>query len=81
MSDAIINIYCHNQSAICLSKNPMFHDRSNNIDVRLHFVRDIIEQRIISIFKIPTEENPSNILTKLVPLVKFKLCLDLHKNC
>ena len=35
-------VYCDNQSAIHLAKNQSFHERSKDIDVRLHFVRDII---------------------------------------
>ena len=33
-------IYCDNQSCIKLSENPMFHDRSKNIEIRYHFIRD-----------------------------------------
>ena len=31
-------IMCNNQSCIKLSENPLFHDRSNHIDIRSHFV-------------------------------------------
>ena len=32
-----------NQSAIALAKNPVLHDRSKHIDVRLHFLRDCVD--------------------------------------
>ena len=35
---------CDNQSAIHLTKNQQYHDRTKPIDVKLHFVRDIIEK-------------------------------------
>ena len=35
-----IKIYCDNQSAIHLSKNQQFHNRTKHIDIRFHFVRD-----------------------------------------
>lgn len=37
----VISIGCDNQSAIHLSKQQVFLERSNHIDVKLHFVRDI----------------------------------------
>ncbi|KAL6311402.1 hypothetical protein AAG906_035564 [Vitis piasezkii] len=36
-------VYCDNQSAIHLAKNQSFQERSKHINVRLHFVRDIID--------------------------------------
>jgi hypothetical protein len=33
------------QSAIALSKNPVFHDRSKHIDVRFHFIRECVGDR------------------------------------
>ena len=39
--DTIV-ILCDNQSGIRLSKNPMFHNRSMHIDIRYHFIRDMV---------------------------------------
>ena len=50
---------------------------SKHIDVRLHFVRDIIVAGEIRVGKIPTKDNPSNILTKSLNVTKFKYCLNL----
>lgn len=36
-------IYCDNQSGIRLSKNPVFHDHSNHIDIRYHFIYDMVQ--------------------------------------
>lgn len=32
-------IYCNNESAIHLSKNQMYFERTKYVDVKLHFVR------------------------------------------
>ncbi|XP_042983134.1 secreted RxLR effector protein 161-like [Carya illinoinensis] len=72
-----ITIHCDNQSSIHLAKNQVFHERSKHIDVRLHFVRDVIESREVRVEKIPKEENPSDMMTKSLPLAKFKHCLNL----
>ncbi|RVW41325.1 Retrovirus-related Pol polyprotein from transposon TNT 1-94 [Vitis vinifera] len=44
-------VYCDNQSAIHLAKNQSFHEMSKHIDVRLHFVRDIIAAGEIGVGK------------------------------
>ena len=36
-------IFCNNQSGIHLSKNPLFDDYSKHIDIRYHFIRDMVQ--------------------------------------
>ena len=33
-------IYCDNQSCVKLSENPMFHDKSNHIEIKYYYIRD-----------------------------------------
>ena len=70
-------IYCDSPSALSLAKNPVYHERSKHVDVRLNFIRDIIEGNIFSIEKIATSDNPVDMLTKSLPTKKFKHSLDL----
>jgi len=35
-------IHCDNQSCIKLSKNLVFHDKSKHIDLKYHYIRDIV---------------------------------------
>ena len=42
---APVKVFCDNQSAISLAKNPVHHRRSKHIDVRYHFVRNLYEER------------------------------------
>jgi len=37
-------IYYDNQSCIKLTKNPVFHDRSNHIEIKYHFIRDYVQK-------------------------------------
>jgi len=39
-----IDVFCDSQSAICLSKNQVHHARTKHIDVRFHFIREIISK-------------------------------------
>ncbi|KAM6570403.1 hypothetical protein CsatB_018388 [Cannabis sativa] len=78
-----ITVHCDNQSALHLMKNPMFHERSKHIDIKLHFIRDIIAEKEVCVKKIGTKGNPADMMTKYVSLAKFRLCLDLLNilNC
>ena len=72
-----VKIYCDSQSAIQLAKNQVYHARTKHINVRYHFVREIIEEGGVRIQKIHTTENPADMMTKVVATVKFQLCLDM----
>ena len=65
------------QSAIHLIKNQMFHERTKHINVSMHFIRDVIAQSAIAVKKIPAMDNPTDMMTKLVPIVKFRHYFDL----
>ena len=70
-------IHCDSQSAICLTKDKMFHEKTKHIDVRYHFIRGVIAEGDIKVCKINTHDNPADMLTKSVPRAKFGLCSGL----
>ena len=65
-----INIYCDNNSTICLANDPEFHTRTKHIDIRYHYIREAIVNNSITVVHVPTEENIADVLTK--GLDKFK---------
>jgi hypothetical protein len=67
-------IFCDSQSAMDLSKNATYHSRTKHIDVRFHWLRDVIENQQMKLKKIHTDKNPSDMLTKIVPKDKLELC-------
>jgi hypothetical protein len=67
-------IFCDSQSAMDLSKNVTYHSRTKHIDVRFHWLRDVIENQQMKLKKIHTVKNPSDMLTKIVPKDKLELC-------
>ncbi|KAK8357244.1 hypothetical protein V6Z11_A05G409400 [Gossypium hirsutum] len=73
----ISTVFCDSQSAIFLTKDQMFHERTKHIDVRYHFVRDIIARGDIVVSIINTHENPADMMTKSLTITKFEHCLDL----
>jgi hypothetical protein len=72
--DSCFNLFCDSQNAIYLTKDQMFYERSKHIDVKYHYVRDMVAQGKLKVCKIITHNNPADMMTKPVPLVKFELC-------
>ncbi|GJS69264.1 retrotransposon protein, putative, ty1-copia subclass [Tanacetum coccineum] len=70
-------VNCDNQSAIHLSRNAMFHERTKHINVRYHFIREIVESKEIEVAKIGTKDNAADAFTKVVPGPKFKYCMKI----
>ena len=66
-------LYCDNQIVIHLSKNSTFHSRSKHINVRYHWIRDVLEKKLLQLKKIYTDKNGSDMLTKILPKDKFKI--------
>eukprot|EP00253_Pinus_taeda_P030516 PITA_30516 len=64
-------IMCDNQSCIKLSENTVFHDRSKDIDIWCHFVRDNVQQGVVQLSYTPTGEQVADILTKALGKSKF----------
>lgn len=72
-----IEIFCDSQSAICLAKNQVHYGHTKHIDIRYHFVREIVEEGDILLQKIGNTENVADMLTKVGTGIKFQHCLDL----
>ncbi|CAL2226248.1 unnamed protein product [Prunus armeniaca] len=63
-------IYCDNMSAIDISKNPVQYSRTKHIDIRPHFIRDLMEEKILSSKFVPSEKRLADILTKALDFQK-----------
>ena len=55
----------------------MFHERTKHIDVRYHFVREIIACGDIVVSKVGSQDNPADMITKSLPITKFLYCSNL----
>ena len=67
-----MNLYCDNTSAINISKNPVQHSRTKHIDIRHHFIRELVEEGVIVLEHISTEKQLADILTKPLDVSKFE---------
>jgi hypothetical protein len=78
--DTII-INCDNTSAIIFSKNPVQHSLTKDIDIRHHFLRDLVESEVISLSFIPTNYQLADILTKPLDSSRFESLLKAIGVC
>ncbi|RVW19328.1 Retrovirus-related Pol polyprotein from transposon TNT 1-94 [Vitis vinifera] len=65
-------VFCDNTSAINISKNPVLHSRTKHIDIRHHFIHDLVEDKVVSLEYVPTEGQIADILTKPLDVSRFE---------
>ena len=70
-------VFFDSPSAIFLIKDQMFHEKTKHIDVRYHFVYEVIAHGDIVVSKVSTHDNPANMMTKALQVTKFEYCIDL----
>ena len=66
-------IHVDNQGAIDLAKNPTHHDRSKHIDIKYHYVRDLITKKEVNIFYCPSKNMLGDILLRVLHEGNLKL--------
>jgi len=57
-------IYIDNRSAIALSKNSVYHERSKHIDTRHHFIREHMKNKEVELISCNTNDQVAYIFTK-----------------
>ncbi len=53
-----------NQSAIAITRNLEFHNRSKHIKIRHHFLRQKVEDKDLDLAYVPTGDQVADVLTK-----------------
>ena len=64
--------FCDNTSAINLSKNPVQYSKSKHIEIRYHFIRDLVEERVVCLEFIHTNNQKVDIFTKPLDGPRFE---------
>ena len=59
------------------SKNSAFHSKSKHIQTKYHFIRYLVEDKLVILEKICGSKNPADMLTKGFTIEKLKLCAAL----
>ncbi|CAM8908351.1 unnamed protein product [Rhodiola kirilowii] len=66
LEQVVMTLYCDNMSAINISKNPVQHSRTKHIDIRHHFIRELVEKKVITLKHVCTKKQLADIFT--IPL-------------
>jgi hypothetical protein len=65
-------ILCDNQSCINMTENPKFHDKTKHIEIRYHYIRDMVQKGVVKLQYVGTYEQVADVLTKPLSHVKFE---------
>ena len=65
-------IYCDNQSCVKLSENPVFHDKSKHIEIKYHYIKDMVHRGEVKLQYIAMDEQIADVLTKPLARVNFE---------
>lgn len=76
-NDESIVLYGDNLSAQQLAKNHTYHSRTKHIDIKYNFIRDVVNNDMLKIEYIPTNDMIADVLTK--NLNKIKHCNFVEK--
>ena len=66
------DIFCDNLSATNISKNPIQHSRTKHIDIRYHFIKELVEEKIVALEHVATELQLADIFTKAMDATQFE---------
>ena len=59
-----LTIYSDSQASIAYTKDPKFHGRTRHIEIKYHFVRDLVARGEVNLEHIPTQEMITDPFTK-----------------
>jgi hypothetical protein len=62
-----IKVYCDNQRTISMTKNQVLHSMSKHIDIRHHFIRELIQQEFLFFEFCKSEDQLADIFMKALP--------------
>jgi hypothetical protein len=69
-------ILCDNQRYIKMTENPIFHDRSRHIEIRYHYIHDMVQRGALKLQYISMDERVAEVLTKPLSHIKFEYFRD-----
>ena len=73
-----IRLYCDNKATCDIAHNPVQHDCTKHVEVDRFFIKEKLDEKIVELLKILSEDQFANILTKAVSSRVFSKFLDLR---
>ncbi|GJP43286.1 hypothetical protein CLOM_g2769 [Closterium sp. NIES-68] len=72
-----VPVFVDNQSAIALAQNACLHGRTKHMQVRWHFIREMVAAGEVILQWCPTNRQAADILTKSLPFERHGVCMTL----
>jgi hypothetical protein len=69
-------MYFDCQSCVNISMNSVFHDKSKHMEIKYHFICDMVHKGAVELWYISTDEKTIDILTKPLSRVKYEYFKD-----
>ena len=60
-----------NDGSISMTKNPQFHRRTKHVDLRWHWIRELVNEELIKVIDCRNPQQTADIMTKPLPRPKF----------
>ena len=67
-----LTVFCDNTGAINISENPVQHSRTMHINIRHHFIRDLVDSNVLTLEFIEIGNRLANIFTKARDFLRFE---------
>uniref|UniRef100_A0A2N9EG31 Integrase catalytic domain-containing protein n=1 Tax=Fagus sylvatica TaxID=28930 RepID=A0A2N9EG31_FAGSY len=71
-----MKLYCDNKAACDIAHNPVQHDRTKHVEVDRHFIKEKLEEKLIEVPHVRSQDQLADVLTKAVSNQAFNGCLD-----
>ena len=57
---------------IATTRVVVFHDKSKHIEIKYHYIRDMVQRGAVKLLYVATEEQMADVLTKPLARLKFE---------